>query len=100
MAEQISLDLDAERAALLILIIDQAIDVLTEKNKVIQEIVKLPINEWPKDMKIETLKEGLHDTEHLIKGAKELAIEVQEIFQELNSDDFKPRPLIINKPIF
>lgn len=98
--ETLSLDLDQEKSACLIILLDTSIDTLKYHREVLLRVQALEVNKRPEELKDEDiLNTRLKDNAQLSSDAIELIQEVAEILRELDSDDYKPKPLI-TKPFF
>jgi hypothetical protein len=95
MAEELHLNLDANEAAALYLLLETAIDTLEYKKQTLLEISILPEGERPDELKdIEKINGVISLNNELTQTAKDLSKEVGNIIVELE----KPEPQILPKP--
>lgn len=98
--ETLELNLNQDKAACLIILVDTAIDTLKYKLDILVEMRKLPPADRPEELRDNRrLDETIGDNKQLTNEAIEIIQEVTEILRELDSDDYKPKPLI-TKPFF
>jgi hypothetical protein len=95
MPEELSLNLDQTEAASLYLLLEMAIDSLSYKRKILDDVFALPKEQRPPElMENETLQGVINLNTDLIDRAKEFCSEVGQIILELE----KPEPTIIPHP--
>lgn len=98
--ETLPLDLNKDKAAVLILLLDTSLDSLNYKGEILKQVKELPADKRPDELKDEqVLNDTMVNNEALILDGIAMIKEVSKILEELDGPNAKPET-IITKPFW